>query len=113
MQAGEGDLADGVQPLQIGTGSAIGHDSAADVVRRRYHWDRLLGHVEAVFQTFGVNVGKVRADEIGWFVADVQIYAFRAQPFHLMVDGSGYDIARGQFQPGVEVLHEATAIGQQ
>jgi hypothetical protein len=36
-------------------------------------------------------------------VADVQIHAFRAQPLHFMVNGAGHDIARGQFQPGVEI----------
>jgi hypothetical protein len=81
----------------------IGHHPAAGVVRRRHHRDRLPGHVEAVFQAFGVNVGKMGADEIGGLVADVQIHAFRAQSLHFMVNGTRHDIARAPVPAGVEI----------
>ncbi|MNV95733.1 hypothetical protein D3C71_1906590 [compost metagenome] len=51
-------------------------------------------------------------DELGRLVADVQVHAVHTQALHLVVDGAGDDVARGQLGARVEALHEALAVGQ-
>jgi hypothetical protein len=58
-------------------------------------------------------VGKVLDDEVRGPMGDVQIEAFGAQALHLVVDGAGDDVARGQFGPLVKAVHEAVAVRQQ
>jgi hypothetical protein len=43
-------------------------------------------------------------------MADIQIHTVHAKTLHLMIDGAGDDIARGQFAAGVKVRHKAGAV---
>ena len=43
-------------------------------------------------------------------MANIQIHAVDAEALHLMVDGAGDDIARGQFAAFVEVRHKAATV---
>ena len=65
MQAGVGDFADGVEVLYIGAPREVGRHAAAGVVRTGRDGNRLLGHVNAQFQTFGIDIRKVFVQEFG------------------------------------------------
>ena len=53
--------------------------------------------------------------ELRALVRDVQVHAVQAVLLHLVVDGSGHDVARRQFSARVVVGHEAVAaqVGRQ
>src|SRR5690606_23521938 len=85
---------------------------AAGVVRCRHHRDGLAGDVDAELQAAFVHGGEVRLHELGRLVADVQVHAVDAEALHLVVDGAGDDVARGEFGAFVETLHKALAVGQ-
>ena len=44
-------------------------------------------------------------------MTDVEIDAVGAEPLHLVVDRAGDDVARREFGAGVELRHEAFAVG--
>ena len=106
VKAGEGRLPGDVELSEAGAPLPVADDSAAHVVRRRDHGDRLLRHVDAVGETVGVNVGKAVTDEVRRPVGDVEEHEFVAALLHFAVDGAGHDVAGGQVFPGVVVLHE-------
>ena len=112
VQAGAGNLADGIDPGDSGTPMAVGHYTAAGIMGRRYHRDRLLCDIYAELPAFGTDYGKMAEDKIRGPMADVEVDAVGAQALHLVVDRASDDIAGGQFRPRIEALHEGAAIGQ-
>ena len=76
------------------------------------HRDRFASDVDAEFLTLVVNGREVFAHELGWFVTDVEQEMVGAGAFHLVVDGAGDDVARGQLLALVEAMHEALAARQ-
>ena len=91
----------------------VDDDAAAGVVSRRDHGDRFAAHVDAEREASGQDVREVGFDEGRVLVADVQVDAIRAEALHLVVDGAGYDVPRGQLAARVEPVHEPAAVGQQ
>ena len=115
VQPGATDLAHRVQILDAGAAPLVHRDAAARVVRGRHHRDRLLGDVDADLQAFGVDVREARRDGVGRHVRreieqDVRV----AVRLHLMMDGAGDHIARGQVLPVGRIFgHERPAIGRE
>ena len=46
-------------------------------------------------------------------MADIQINAIITAAFHFVVDGTGHDVAWGQFATRIKLWHKAGAIGEQ
>ena len=112
VQAGETGFADGIQARHVGVAAIVDHHSAAGVMRRWHHRDRLTGDIDAKGQAALVHGGEVALDEVRRLVSDVQVYAVHAQALHLVVDGAGHDVPWGQLFAWVEARHEAFAVGQ-
>ena len=113
MEARIGHLADGVQARQVGTGHLVGDHATTGVVGGGYHRDGLAGDVDPQFQAPGMDGGKVLDDEVRGPMGDVQIEALGTQALHLVVDGAGDDVARGQLGALVKAVHKTLAVWQQ
>ena len=113
VQAGAGDLADGVQAGHVGAAGEVGHDAAAGVVRGRHHRDGFAGDVDAQFQAARVDIGEMlAAGKLAGLCVMSRIDAVEAAVFHFEVDGAGHHVARRQFGARVVLRHEARAVGQ-
>ena len=110
VQPGVGHLADGVEAGDVGLAVVVDHHAATGVVGRRYYGHRLLGDVDAHRETALINGREVLDDEVGRFVADVQIHAVGPESLHLVVDGAGDYVPRCQLGPRVKLRPEAAAI---
>ena len=110
MQPGIGHLADGVEAGDVGLAVVVDHHAATGVVGRRDDGHRLLGDVDTDREAALINGREVLDDEIRRLVADVQIHAIRPEALHLVVDGAGDDVPRGQLGPLVKLRHEAAAV---
>src|SRR5690606_39828611 len=113
VQSGEGGFANGVQVFHIGATFEIDDDTAAGVVRGRYDGNWIARDVDAELEAARLDGGEVVENELGRFVADIEIDAIDTETFHFMVDGAGDDIARCQFTALVEAKHETLTIRQQ
>ena len=109
MQAGVGDFADGVEVLDVGAPRQIGRDTAAGVVRTRRNRNRLLRHVDAEFQTFGIDVREVFVQKLCGQMRHVEVDAFNAVFLHLKVNRTRDDVTRRQLATLVMVEHETVA----
>ncbi len=94
VQSGAGHFADRVKSGQRRRAIHVGLDSAALIMRRRHHRDRLFRHVDAEPQTGFVNVREPFAQEFRRLVRDIEINTLRAGALHLGVDRAGHDVAR-------------------
>ncbi len=88
----------------------VGGDSAATVVRRGNHGDRLARHVDAALHAHGVNSRKTLAKLLGGFVRDVQINAGLARFEHGLINGARGNIARSERTRRMKSLHEFLAL---
>jgi hypothetical protein len=52
-------------------------------------------------------------EEFPGLVGNIQEYAVGPQAFHLVVDGTGHHVPRGQFPAIIEARHKALSIRQQ
>ncbi len=78
----------------------------------RHHGDELLGDVDAQAQAARVDGREVLLQEVLAQVRGIEPDVVQAVLFHLEVNGTGDDVARGQFAALVVRRHEAGAIGQ-
>ena len=76
------------------------------------HGDVVFGDVDADTQAFGIDIGEVMLRLFGVFVGDVETDVVETVHFHLLVDGSSHDVARGKTETLVVFLHEACAVGE-
>ncbi len=113
MQAGITHLTDGIEATDVGLAMLIDDHAATGIVRGRHNRDGFFGEVKAKGQQLLIDHREVRANKLLRLVADVQIHTVNAQPLHLMIDGPGDDIARGEFGTLIEIGHETAAIGTQ
>ena len=111
VQPGIGHLADGIEAGDVGLAVVVDHHAATGVVGRRDDGHRLPGDVDTDREAALINGREVLDDEIRRLVADVQIHAIRPEALHLVVDGAGDDVPRGQLGPLVKLRHEAAAVG--
>ena len=88
----------------------IRHYSATGIVSGWYHRDGLLGDVDAEIEAALKDGRKVFFDELDRLMADVEIQTVGTDAFHLVIDCSSDDVARGQFAALVETVHKAAAI---
>lgn len=96
VEAGAGDLADGVEAGQLGDAVDGGDHAAALVVGGGHDGDGFLGDVDAVAEAGFVDVGEALDDEGGGFVGDVEEDVVGARSLHDAVDGAGDDVAGGE-----------------
>ena len=78
----------------------------------RHHGNVLLGDVDADGEALLVDVGEVLLGLLGVFVRDVKAHVVEAVNFHFLVDGACHDVARGERQALVILLHELLAVRQ-
>ena len=57
-----------------------------------------------------MNSGKVRHYEVVTFVANIEINAITAEPFHFMVNSSGNYVPGCELCALVEIGHEAVSV---
>ena len=112
MQAGAGDFPHRIQTIDRGACLQIGEYTAATVVRRRHHGNRLARDIDAQCQAAFINGREMLAHEGGWLVRNIQIHAIQAAFFHFKVDGARHDVTRRQLGAHIVLGHEARAIGQ-
>ena len=110
MQAGVTHFADSIQPVDIRAAKVINHYTAAGIVRGRDDRDRLFGQIDTQSQQFFINHREMLTNKCFRFMADVEEHAVSAQTFHLVVNGTGDNIARSQFATLVKIGHEARAV---
>src|ERR1017187_8122972 len=72
--------------------------------------NRLLGDVDAVAEAGLIDVRKAVDDEAGRLMGDVEQDIIGPALLHLVVNGAGNDIARGQRLERVSLLHEFDAL---
>ena len=75
----------------------------------RRHGYVVLGDVDAEFETVLIDVGEVAARLFGILVCDVEVHMVVAVELHFGVDGAGHDVARGERQPRIVLVHEFLA----
>ncbi len=109
VQAGARALAKRVEMLDAALAVEVDLDAAAEIVGGGRHGDIVLGDVYAEAETLGVDVGEVAACLLGVLVGDVEEHVVVAVLLHLAVDGAGHDVARGQAQARVILVHELLA----
>ena len=112
MQAGVAGFAHGVEAGQVGLAIEVGDHAAAGVVGRGHHWNRLGGNVDAERRASRMNVRKVFFEECLAKLGRIEVHVVQAMALHLEVDGTGHDVARGEFGAGIVLGHEAGAVGQ-
>jgi hypothetical protein len=96
-----------VKSGHVGAGALVGQYAAAGIVGRRDHRDRLARDVDAELEAARVDRREVADDEVCGSMGDVEQDVFAADPFHLVVDGAGHDVARGQLGALIEAGHKA------
>ena len=96
MQAGAGDLADGVKAGDAGLAFVTDLYSTALIMCGRYDGDRLLGDVEAEPEAGLVNVREPVDNGASRLVGDVEQHMVVARALHLAVDRAGHDVAWGE-----------------
>ena len=110
VQAGVGDLADGVEIVDGGLAEQVGDDAADHVVGGGVDGDGLFGGVDVEGDAHVVDAGEAVFEGLFGHVAgveeDVGVLGFG----HLAEHGAGDDIAWGEFGHGVIVGHEAVAV---
>ena len=111
VQTRVGHFANGIETGNVGLAIVVDHHATTGVVGRRDYGHRLPGDVDADRHAALVDGREVLDDEIRWLVADVQIHAVGTEAFHLVVDGAGDYVPRGQLGPFIELQHEAAAVG--
>jgi hypothetical protein len=67
------------------------------------------GHVNAILEAGGVNVGKTLDDEGRRFVGDVEQDAIGPAPLHFAINRTGHDVAGGEGFEGMIGIHELMA----
>ena len=110
MQARARTFAQGIEAADARLSVEVDHDASAQVVGRRGHGDVFPGDVDAEAQALPVDVREVAARLLGILVGDVEIDVVVAPLLHLVVDGPGHDVARGEREARVILLHELLAV---
>src|SRR2546430_15075567 len=106
MQPGAGYLANCIKSANICYAINCGGDPPALIVRRRHHGNRLFGDIDAITQAVLINIGEAFDNEWRWPMGDIEHYMIGPAFLHLTIDGSGYNIPRGQRLKPVVLIHE-------
>ena len=77
---------------------------------RRDYRDRLDGHVYPFFQAGTVDVGESAGDEVGTEFGGVEEHVLVPPAFHLIVNGPGDYVARGEGGERMVVFHEGLTV---
>ena len=112
MQAGKRAFAHRVDAGNVRAAGEVRDHTAAGVVCRGNHGQRVAAHVEAEFQAALIDAGKVFLDEGLVVMRDIQPDMRLAGAFHFRVDRAGDDVTRREFGAGIVARHEAAAVGQ-
>ena len=112
VQSGAGTFAHGIESADAALPVEIDLYAAAHVVGAGCHGDVLPCDVDADAEALGIDVGEVVLGLLGVLVRDVEADVVQSVNLHLAVDGAGHDVARGQREPFVVLLHELLAVRQ-
>ena len=110
MQPRTRRLTDDIESGHIAGAILIDHHAAAGVVSCGDDGNPVAGDVDAKGEAALVSLGKVASNQVSGLMTDVEKDAVCAKPFHLKIDGSGYNIAWGQLLSVVEAGHKSLPI---
>ena len=78
----------------------------------RTNWDVILGNIDADAETLGIDVREVTLGLLRILMGNIQADMIQSVNLHLLIDGTGHDVARSQTQALIIFLHEALAVRQ-
>ena len=105
-------FAHGIEALDARLSVQVHLNAATHVVRARSHGDVVLRDVDADAQALGIDVGEMVLRLLGILMRHVQTHMVEGVNLHLVVDGTSHDVAWGQREAFVILLHELLAVGQ-
>ena len=113
MQTSTGSLPYRIKPRDVGVAMLINEDAAAGIVSSRDNGYGLGADIDTELLTTCKDSGEVTEQKIAGFMRDIEEDTVGSKPFHLVINGACYHIARRQFTPIIKIVHEALTVGQQ